>query len=1590
MNQEPLEVTPQVNENIKLKMKGLEAIPFSTVPLKRLLRVRPQHTLNEKSFWMEINELELIKEIDFNEIDRIFMDTKNTLKQKQVIHKIETTKGQHNNILDTKRRTDLELLFKYCKMTPQEVLVSIENCFDVVISMKLTDFYQNFTQITKFDDFQINNPLLKIAEPTKAKNFLKVLFFQHRLLYPEEKLRQELKKYEKLDTYEEFFLKLIQNEKTFEFVNSLQPFLIRMISILEVVTTEKLKDYISKCDLLLNDQKLPRFFFYMKNIIYFCSIGRDPFLMMKDSIFGFKDYHDGILNIDQTLSNDKKLTLLDYIIYYISRNESHLLDFFKIDMDFEGLDLMIQDLLTTWSHYEPILNSTLLTDYKKEVLNEMQSIHDLVLNLDDKYKKLKNYFQIQDVFDFIHKFKKKTLQVKMKALEETLNHLNVNTEKPSSVIPNQEEEEIEEDTTSIPKAPPVPSDKTEKRHIPGIKVELFKEKNIWNQIQIEMSLETGIIYHLFIKKTENDKDHLQKLTVEQLEFKLKLMKIDVSEELTKEEMIQKIIDEEEKKKELESEFFLLSPRDSKEPISIKLEKGEGSFKSKIGSFFKRDSGKDQKMIWESKKDNSVNLNEMLKLLKELNTKKEIEENINLIKSKVEYLHNVVVPMSDQIDEKDEELKYLLEFRNENIKTHIHIIYISKSLPDLLKDYLNYEKTVEKTLGHLLVSSSLKTFLELFFISYMYLTPLSIRGSNLCYFTLQDIFESQKLKSDTVEHVNFLTFIASQMDKLKKNFDLETNDLKEIYNILNIENQESSILNMIHTLTDYVELSSLEEDSLTNFAKNLSEISIQVEKNIQQTKAKIAEKFQKFTNYYCIQSKNYVELFGKLLNLFETLKYEKKVNNWRKFILENKDVILMGSEYAPITSISLSLKDSNGNIVKTINLPFQMLSQDRTLSVSLSKSVLYEETIKGMNLFVSPVEITKNGLFTLALAHPFTSKYATNPKFVEYIKQIVDSVEKSEGISLSQLEDSQKSKEKEWVPFVRKLFIKFTHKKSIDESTDKLKQAPSITVTPSTSITPSPTDNTKKPLEKRFTIFGKKPVEKEEVKINGDYKLKDELQDITFGVFIKDQTTPCLNLSVSMYDIFMSYIGEVNSNSKIIERDISFYSSQFPVSETPDYQQIRMKLKPKLKARHMIIHFVCPDKKLLQEDKSIITTVYETETKKALLKSDITIASGCSRWMCFYLFKGSEDSQWSIRTLNKTLIGSKSTIESKLPLENIQYPKQVVVRVLKSNDLAGVKNNTSDPYVQLYFQTKSKSSKFKTKTISKNVNPEWNQNFIMPYPKDESPDLIIEIWDYTTSKFLGMVNIPFTQIPIQKKTTYKLSKRPGTVYFNVDTYVKGTIDLYFDLETLKDMQETNTKIFGVDLIDVMKRKEETGKIPKTLQLMFDILDKCAPDTEGIFRVPGKSEDIEALIKLADDFEEFIPEPTNQEWIHAIASTLKQYLRDMPAPLMTYELYDEIIKTCTPIDEDQQFIIQMSKILQKIPISYKNLLNEFLRLSKLIEEKASKNRMNAENLAIVLGVNCMRSKDTDPMKTIGDIPKCQKIFTNMVKLYPKYLE
>ncbi|CAJ1075179.1 rho GTPase-activating protein 44 isoform X4 [Xyrichtys novacula] len=149
----------------------------------------------------------------------------------------------------------------------------------------------------------------------------------------------------------------------------------------------------------------------------------------------------------------------------------------------------------------------------------------------------------------------------------------------------------------------------------------------------------------------------------------------------------------------------------------------------------------------------------------------------------------------------------------------------------------------------------------------------------------------------------------------------------------------------------------------------------------------------------------------------------------------------------------------------------------------------------------------------------------------------------------------------------------------------------------------------------------------------------------------------------------------------------------------------------------------------------------------------------------------------------------------------------------------------------------------------------------------------------------------------------------------------------------------------------------------IEACVTMLLECGMQEEGLFRVAPSASKLKKLKASLDcgvlDVQEYSSDP------HAIAGALKSYLRELPEPLMTTELYDEWIQASNVQDMDKRLQALMAAC-EKLPTDNLNNFRYLIKFLAKLTEYQDANKMTPGNMAIVLGPNLLWTH-TEPNMT-----------------------
>uniref|UniRef100_A0A8C1SVL3 Myosin IXAb n=1 Tax=Cyprinus carpio TaxID=7962 RepID=A0A8C1SVL3_CYPCA len=181
-------------------------------------------------------------------------------------------------------------------------------------------------------------------------------------------------------------------------------------------------------------------------------------------------------------------------------------------------------------------------------------------------------------------------------------------------------------------------------------------------------------------------------------------------------------------------------------------------------------------------------------------------------------------------------------------------------------------------------------------------------------------------------------------------------------------------------------------------------------------------------------------------------------------------------------------------------------------------------------------------------------------------------------------------------------------------------------------------------------------------------------------------------------------------------------------------------------------------------------------------------------------------------------------------------------------------------------------------------------------------------------------------------------------------------------------ELSSRQFGVEL---SRLTSDERAVPLVVEKLINYIEMHGLYTEGIYRKSGSTNKSKELKQGLDtDVNSVNLDDYN---IHVIASVLKQWLRDLPNPLMTFELYEEFLRAMG-LQDKREVVQGVYSVIDQLSRTHLSTLERLIFHLVRISFQEETNRMSANALAIVFAPCILRCPDTtDPLQSVRDISK-----------------
>ncbi|XP_071504927.1 rho GTPase-activating protein 26-like isoform X3 [Diadema antillarum] len=177
--------------------------------------------------------------------------------------------------------------------------------------------------------------------------------------------------------------------------------------------------------------------------------------------------------------------------------------------------------------------------------------------------------------------------------------------------------------------------------------------------------------------------------------------------------------------------------------------------------------------------------------------------------------------------------------------------------------------------------------------------------------------------------------------------------------------------------------------------------------------------------------------------------------------------------------------------------------------------------------------------------------------------------------------------------------------------------------------------------------------------------------------------------------------------------------------------------------------------------------------------------------------------------------------------------------------------------------------------------------------------------------------------------------------------------------------------------------------------FHFIRKCIEaiesrglDDQGLYRVVGVNSKVQRLTSLCLDKRK--PQNVNLsdsgEWeIKTITSALKNYFRNLPEPLMTYRLHEQLMQAAKQESKTLR-VNDIHGVIHQLPEPNLEMLDLIIGHLNKVASNCEKNLMTVANLGVCFGPTLMRPEE-ETMKAIMDIKFSNIIVEILIQNYHK---
>ncbi|KAL0278553.1 UNVERIFIED_CONTAM: hypothetical protein PYX00_000346 [Menopon gallinae] len=196
------------------------------------------------------------------------------------------------------------------------------------------------------------------------------------------------------------------------------------------------------------------------------------------------------------------------------------------------------------------------------------------------------------------------------------------------------------------------------------------------------------------------------------------------------------------------------------------------------------------------------------------------------------------------------------------------------------------------------------------------------------------------------------------------------------------------------------------------------------------------------------------------------------------------------------------------------------------------------------------------------------------------------------------------------------------------------------------------------------------------------------------------------------------------------------------------------------------------------------------------------------------------------------------------------------------------------------------------------------------------------------------------------------------------------------------------VYGVDLEEHLQVTDR--KIAFPIELCVCALLEIGMEEEGLFRLAGGASKLKRMKYSFDAGCMTLNTALAYRDPHVIAGTLKSYLRELPEPLLTHELYDEWLTAAKTQTHPDNKLQALWTVVHKLPKANYDNLSYLIKFFNILSKNHEINKMSPHNIAIVIAPSLIWTKQENGSSSFGMNINAATLYPSIIDLLVTYAD